>query len=230
MKLKTWLPVSPTIPVGAPHEGGHGVAKGVDVLAALEKRDLADLAGGDDLFRQIVHGVAREGVADAGDDALLAGDVGQLAGLVGGIGERLFAVDVFTREKGGLCHIVMQAVGQADVDQVDFRVGHGGLPVLQDPGSWRAEGEVLRGLWVGLHQRHHAGGPATGAKEMREGLVGHGVDLAHPAGCAKDGNSYLAHGCPLPDLRGEKLRCPYSAMARCAGSPDPSRRARPRRN
>ncbi len=70
MKLKTWLPVSPTMPVGASvpsaatHEGGQRIAEHVDMLAALEKLDLADLARRDDLFRNVMHRVARKGMAD----------------------------------------------------------------------------------------------------------------------------------------------------------------------
>ena len=44
--------------IRAPHVGGQGIAIDVDMLAGLEKLDLADLARGDDLSGQIMHRIS----------------------------------------------------------------------------------------------------------------------------------------------------------------------------
>ncbi len=94
------------------------------------------------------------------DDALRPSDVGKLTRLSRRVRQRLFAVDVFAGQQRGFRHLIMQAVRQADIDEIDVGIVDRNLPVLQNPGARGPGGEVFRGGGVRFDDRNHARGSA----------------------------------------------------------------------
>jgi hypothetical protein len=97
------------------------------------------------------------------------------------VGQRLLAIDVLSGKKSCLGHGVVQAVRQADVNQVNLRIIHRILPVGQNFCTRRTKAKLRRRLRIAFHQSCHAGRATSGAKELRKGLECHGVHLAHPS-------------------------------------------------
>ena len=89
---------------------------------------------------------------------------------------------------------VMQGVGKADVDQVDLGIVHGVAPVGQDARARRPCGQIGRIDRALLHEGRDARRAIAGSKEMRKGLEGHRMDLAHPAGRTEYRNTDRWHG------------------------------------
>lgn len=104
-------------------------------------------------------------MTDAGNQTLGLGDVGQFASLRRRIGQRLFAVNMLARQKNSLGHLVMQAVRQPDVNQVNIRVLHRIAPRLQDLRPRRAKGQIGRGPGVIFDQSDNLRRAARGAHE-----------------------------------------------------------------
>ncbi len=92
----------------------------------------------------------------------------------------------------------MEIVGETNIDEVDVGIGNHGLPIGRDPGARGANLCVLQEIRIVLDQRHDAGRAMGRAEKMREGAVGHGVDLAHPARCSQYGDANLCQSFLLP--------------------------------
>jgi hypothetical protein len=98
-----------------------------------EEDDIADLAAVDDVFGEVMNRVFREIVAHPRDEPALGGDGREFGRLGGRRGKRLLAVDVLAGEERRLRRLVMEVIGEADVDEIDLGIGDWLTPIRRDP-------------------------------------------------------------------------------------------------
>ena len=162
------------------------------------------VAVGDQLAHALDRGGVAVVVADGGGDAGLAGGGGDLGGLAGVAADRLLDPERLAGLRGGDADLAVQHVRRADGDHVDVGVGEdlavvGGAALV----AQHVLGvlDAVRGGVGGDHQ------PALEAQlgvDRGHGLVGAGVQLAHPAdadqahadltGLTHDRNSFRGRG------------------------------------
>ena len=160
-------------------------ALGLGGVAVEEHRpDVGDPAEGA-VGDQLAHALDRRGVAvvvaDGGGDAGLAGGGGDLGGLPGVAADGLLDPERLARLRGGDADLAVQHVRRADRDDVDVGVVEdlavvGGAALV----AQHVLG-VLDAVGGGVGGDHQAALEAELGVDRGHGLVGAGVQLAHPA-------------------------------------------------
>ena len=186
-----WLPTSASAPEPAralepPAHRAVRVAAVVGPVPAGEVQHLAQVTGLDQLADVGDARGAAEGVADLGDEGIVAGGCvccrGHRAGVVQGVAQRLLAQHVLAGGQQALDDLTVQRVRDDDADHVDV-VGRGdGLPrgvvplVPEPAGGQRAE------LGVHVADRDQPDGRQHRAVQRGRGAVGRRVRPPRHAG------------------------------------------------
>ena len=157
----------------------------VDVLSTVEHGDVADLAGPDDLARQLMSRIDGKAVADARDDRGTVRQRDQFIGFRAGVGERLLAIDMLAVLERRLGNLEMQCVRQADVDEIDIRIGDRFTPVPADTLHAQQSSCLANASFVVVDEPFDDDVGAECRKLTHHYRIGVGVNPPHPAACAK---------------------------------------------
>ena len=168
----------PAAGIEAPDIGAVRIGHVVLGMDAAEAGDLAQLASGDHLARQLERRVLDVVVANLRLDARCLGRLHHLARLAGAGRQRLFAMNMLAGPGRGDRHLLVQDVGRGHRDDVDCRVVEQTAPV-----AGRGLEAILRGK-AGrrsrIRIRHAAQAHARDVGEHRwRGAIGIGMGPAH---------------------------------------------------
>jgi hypothetical protein len=187
------------VAVAAPHKRGVGIGQNVDMHRRLEQNEIADLAIVDYLLGQVMHGVLRKIVADAGDKAAFLGEIGELLRFARVRGDRLFAIYVLTGEKRGVRNLVMQMIGQADIYEIDFRIGERVAPLARCTNIGESGAQLIQARFRFIYEPANFSADAVLGEHQRRIAISHGVTFAHPPASAEHGHIHSFNSC-LPKI------------------------------